>query len=86
MNADAKPPVRSRWPVSNVGISSVLHRERRYMHAFFDKLADADIIFLADLEKYTAGELFRVAPTSRSNRERFMRYVRRGMLQLKASS
>ncbi len=84
MNVDAKL-TGSRRLVSNAGISSVMRGQRRYMYAFFDKLVAADIIFLSDLERYTADELFRLAPTSRSNRERFMRYVKRGFLQLKAS-
>lgn len=78
------PPAAScRSLVPHAGIESVLRRERRYLHAFFSKLAEADIVLMSDLSRYSASELFSIAPTSSTNRERFMAYVHAGKIDLR---
>jgi hypothetical protein len=71
--------------VPNADIESVLRHERRYLHTFFSKLAEADIVFVRELERYTAKELFEIAPTSQANQDRFMKYVNAGYLELRPS-
>lgn len=69
--------------VPHAGIESVLRRERRYLHTFFAKLAEANIVLMSDLGRYSAHELFNIAPTSSANRQRFMAYVQSGKIDLK---
>lgn len=64
-------------------IEGYLRHERKYLHRFFDKLAAANIFTLRDLEQYSADDLFKVAPTSPSNRQRVLDYVRRGLITLR---
>lgn len=75
----------NRTLVPNAHISGILQHESKYLHSFFNKLAEADIYTLTDLHKYTEDELFSLAPTSKANRERFMSYLRRGAIYIKPS-
>jgi hypothetical protein len=81
MDKESKPGIRTLVP--DADIQGVLRHERRYLHTFFSKLADANISTLADLEKYSAQELFEAAPTSKSNQARFMGYVQRDLITLR---
>lgn len=70
---------------SRVAIAAALLKERRYLSGFFAKLAEADVVFVSEVEQLTEEELFKIAPTSNSNRQRFMRYVRAGLIELRPS-
>lgn len=54
-----------------------------YLHSFFTKLAKAGITTTDHLKMYREDEIFRIAKTSDKNKERFLRYVREGFIELK---
>jgi len=64
-------------------IESYLRHERKHLHQFISKLAEADIFTLRDLEQHSAGDLFALAPTSKANQARVMDYVSRGLITLR---
>jgi hypothetical protein len=73
-------------PAPDADIEGYLRHERRHLHQFFNKLAEANIFTLRDLEQYSAADLFRVAPTSTANQQRVMNYVRRGLITLRPTA
>ncbi len=67
-------------------LESYLRHERKHLHRFIDRLAEADIFTLRDLEQYSASDLFKLAPTSKANQARVMSYVSRGLITLRTVS
>jgi len=85
MTTSLKSATRLKTLVPDAAIEGVLSHERRYLHTFFVKLVEADIYTLDDLMRYSKRELFVAAPTSKSNQERFLGYVKRGVIALRPS-